>query len=433
MTKIIELPFLTRGKFEFKIIRVLSKDIDGGNGWYPAVCLFEKETDKLVCYTGLEQYLLSQFSKPKRYATLEGYAKSVVRFMNYLLQHEKIDGVQEVDKEILRRYQEYIKVQNDGTEMSYDSWKKHIAQVYQFLIGYYRYNFEKTDFNYEPEILRESRTHLNARSGKPATQDTNGVFTRPPRQKAGKCRYLPKDFLEMWLFELKMHDPEMYFPMMLQAYSGVREGGVLNLSRNSFHLPQGFGNITLDIEVRSSFVKEDTRKTPIGAIKKYRKQDVYPDFTDIVKVEYIEHLKREEAKFKRLGKKIKTDDPLFTNSYGNPLRYHNYNERCKKVFEEHFVPDLEAYCVATGQYDQHKALIDAYKRDWIGCHSMRHWFSMYLKVYKKLDDTQVMVWRGDDNKQSYLDYMHQNADAKENFMKVAFHFQVRMWEAIKDK
>ena len=104
----------------------------------------------------------------------------------------------------------------------------------------------------------------------------------------------------------------------------------------------------------------------------------------------------------------------------------------KEIFKEHFVPDLKEYCLATGQYEAQKALIDAYETEFFGNHVFRHWFTMYLKLHVRLDDVQIMDWRGDESEKSYRDYMHINRDIIENFDKVVFHFQADMFEAIKD-
>ncbi len=430
--QIIEIPSAIRQKIEYKVVKTPSKDVDGGNGQYPALCTINKETGRLNSVTGLEFYLHDMFSSGHRLANIESNVKVVSRMMNYILHEETINGIHEINPEILKRIEEHFKYKQSGEQVSRDTWYKYLNQIYRFLESYYEKNNDKVEFQYGPEDFRKTKTFVRAVDDKLVTVHAPNTHTAPPVQKQKKCRYLPNPYLALWKEEAKMHDPELYFAIEMQTDTGLREGELMNVARNKIYVPAGPGDIIVDIKERPEFVKKHTGKTPIGAIKRYREQKVYPEFNHEFKKAYKEHLLREEMKFKRLGKVIDPNGPLFTNKYGEPLTVHAYNERCKKLFFEHFVPDLEAYCIATGQYDANKALIDAYKKEFIGCHAHRHWFTMHLKVTEKLDDVQVANWRGDKNMTSYFTYMHTNHEILENFEKVSFRFQTEVLLAIKE-
>lgn len=433
MGNIVVLPSETRRKIRYQIIRTTTKEYDGGNAQYPAICIVDAETGLMIRPTYLETYILPKFTNGNSMVTIDAEARIVTRLMNYILLEEKIDGIHEIDRGVLARFEESLKHKDMDTLVSRDTWERYVDLLYDFLEAYYTQHQDEVDFQYDPKEFEKTKLRRNDNTGRLENIRSKQTFVVPPPPKQRKMRYLPYNLLEFFEEEVWMFEPDLLFATKLQSRSGIREGGIVNITKENIHVPD-VGPIVINIKEEADFVKEHKGKTKIGSIKKYRKQEVYPKFNHEIRRVYREHLQREEQKFKRLGKVWSPTDsgPLFTNKYGNPLTVHTYNERMKKLWKEHFVPDFEAYCIATGQYEINKALIDAYKKEWIGCHSLRHWFTMYLKCVEKLDDVQVANWRGDTNMTSYFTYMHTNQDILENFEKVSFYFQMDVLLAIQD-
>ena len=114
-----------------------------------------------------------------------------------------------------------------------------------------------------------------------------------------------------------MYDPELTLAVALQAYAGLREGEVVNLTYGRINLGYGgfgsIGDITLDITEPVPFAHEN-RTTSLGEIKINREQKVYTDFVDKILNLYQAHTGRHQAK------KYTTEetDPVFRNKWGCP-------------------------------------------------------------------------------------------------------------------
>ncbi|MGN0315688.1 MAG: tyrosine-type recombinase/integrase [Fusicatenibacter sp.] len=435
--QIIELPSSTRQKIEYRIVPVPCRDYRNGRGMFPSIYVFNTETGEQIGHTGLELYLIHHIRSSNTLSTITTAAKYWVKFLNYILHYESITGLEQVDKQILKRYADYIKLKEqgqakyEGEEIAPDSWHRQLNEVKNCLEEYYNFNHEKAGFSYTPDSLMKSREVYDKRTGKIEKKQFTD-WSEPTKPKERKIRYLPESYLELWLYEIRIHAPHLFLPTLLQAYSGLREGELVNLTWNRLHIPEGCGEIKIDLSETADHVAEHKGKTPIGHIKKFKSRTVYPSFKNEVRDAYKEHLIRVELQLRKTGKKIDPKGPIFFSKTGRPLTTDSYDKETKKIFREHFVPDLKNYCLATGQYETQKALIDAYETEFFGNHVLRHWFSMYLKVHEKLDDNQVAAWRGDENLMSYKTYMHKNHDILENFDKVVFRFQIDMFEAIRD-
>ena len=434
---IIELPHMVREKMEFRIIKVPCRDSKNGTGVFPAIYLFNTETGEMIGPTDLELYLIHHIRASNTLETIMKAAKWWVRFLNYILHEEDINGLEQIDRKLLTRYAEHIKLKEidqakwEDEEISPGSWSRHLKEIYNCLANYYKYNHKKAVFHYIPEELGYYQEKYNKETGK--TEDTFVLdWSTPPSPKELKIRYLPEKYLTFWFHEVRIHAPHLLLANMLQAYAGLREGAVVNLTWDKLIIPKGFGEIRINIKDPAEHVKEHKGKTKPGNLKKHKNRKVYPDFKNDVRDEYMNYKARTEVRLRKMGKTIDPKGPLFFSKTGLPLTTDLYNKEMKEIFKEYFVPDLKEYCLATGQYEAQKALIDAYETEFFGNHVFRHWFTMYLKLHVKLDDVQIMNWRGDESEKSYRDYMHINRDIIENFDKVVFHFQEDMFEAIKD-
>ena len=108
------------------------------------------------------------------------------------------------------------------------------------------------------------------------------------------------------------------------------------------------------------------------------------------------------------------------------MSVHTYKRRVKKLFFEHFLPDLKKASEQNGTWAIDAPYIEAYEDDYPGAHAFRHWFTMYLLQKAKLPTDLISKWRGDSNRESMLTYIHINADMLESFETAAHTFH-RSW------
>ena len=103
-----------------------------------------------------------------------------------------------------------------------------------------------------------------------------------------------------------------------------------------------------------------------------------------------------------------------------------YKGRVKKLFYEHFLPDLKKASEQMGTWAIDAPYIEAFEEDYPGAHAFRHWFTMYLFQRAQLTHDEISKWRGDKSRESMLTYIHVNADMLESFKMSAHTFQ-RSW------
>lgn len=433
-SNIIEVPSADRTKIEYKIIPVPCRDERNGSGFFPSIYLVEKDTQIPIGATHLEIYLWRHIEKGNSLAAIMTAAKRWVQFLNYILEHESITGLEKVDGNILTRFAEHIRKKDEkqakyeGEEISPDTWYRYLWEVKECLQEYYERNHEYLEFSYEPKSLVKNTQEYNRRTRK-IEEKQKIYWATPPKEKPRKLRYLPEAFLPMLLYEVKRYAPHLYFANLLQAYAGLREGEIVNITWDNLVGLSDLGYIEIQITETADHVSEHKGKTPIGHIKKFRSRRVYPKFNNEIKKAYDEHLARVQL---MRGDDFDWKGPVFWSKEGEILSTDSYSKDMRKVFLKHFVPDLKEYCLATGQYGIHKALIDEYEKSYIGNHAFRHWFSMYLKCHEKLDDNEIAMWRGDKNKNACKAYFHQNHEILMNFDKVIFQFQIDLFQVIKN-
>jgi integrase len=235
--------------------------------------------------------------------------------------------------------------------------------------------------------------------------------------------------LEALLYAAKKYEPMIYLSIALQAYSGLREGEVVNLSFSDISIKRRMGTvekISLDLNKSDKF---RMGKSHTGVIKKPRIQDVYCDFVEDIEDAIEFHKDYLEAR----GFSTEGDHPLFYNKQGNPMSVTTLQSRIRDLFNDYFLKILKETSDNTEFNGETYAYIEAYDDEYPGAHMFRHWFTMYLITKKKLRPEEVRKWRGDSpNSNSYEEYMHLNYDLIEEYRKTAYSFQERLIEDIYD-
>lgn len=429
MTKEYSFPSLQseRGKYVF-----LSKPVKVDRGEeivdFPCIVLCRKgAVDVPVWYPLFERwYISSNNAGIMASSTLRKRSCAVCAFLNYLLHKTTCGYIHEITLNDIRRFLISYKIKEDGQERSSRGWDEGVAYVYDFLANYYLHHEDKFDFGYKYEDLITKQAARNKNTGRLiVVNDYNHLAVKAPRQLTTKNRLLLYGYLDLLLLECEMYDPELALAVALQAYAGLREGEVVNVCYNRINMQYaGFGHIggiLINLSSPALFASAK-RKTEFGNIKVFREQNVYPDFIDKIMKLYDAHIARHEA----MGCETSGNAAVFLNNRKEPMSVHTYTARVKKVFYEHFLPDLKKASEIKGTWAVDAPFIEAFEEDYPGAHAFRHWFTMYLFQKAKESPDMVSKWRGDSNRESMFDYLHNNAEMLESFETASHTFQ-RSW------
>ena len=424
-----------RKGYVFKSVPV-QLTIDGSLVKYPCIGLYCVETGIAISHPGFERWYLSlREVSMKKSETMRKRAHHICCFMNYILWNTRINMLEELTIDDVRGFLVAFRTTVDGDDRDPSEWARGIYDVYRFLLEYITYN-ESHRFGLKKEDIYMVEKVINRRSKRnDILTNYNKLGVKPPKKSKKKNRFLLESYMEILIFDAIKYDPMVAFGMALQAYSGLREGEIVNLTRNSIELIYGgFGRISrinIDINDEAPFVKEQTRKSQFGNIKVYRTAKVYPDFND----EILRMYGRHEDLLDSLGVDRGAAMPLFVDKWGHPMSVDTYKGRVKKMFYEHFLPDLKKLCISENAWAENAPYIEAYEKEYPGAHMFRHWFTMYLVKHIQITRNQDIVdivadWRGDSNRESMEEYLHMNADIVAIYKSVAKSFQRSLLEEI---
>lgn len=400
---------------------------DGNTVQFPCIGLYRRDLVIPVAHPRFERWYL-QLNKSEELAsvTLRKRSIAVCAFLNFILWETSRSCLHEITLGDIRQFLRCYRNKENGQQRSSQGWHEGISFVYEFLCNYYLHNKDVFDFSYRYEDLISTQVVRNSSTRrKMVVKDYNFLSVKAPRQMTTKNRMLLYGYLDFILMECEMYDPELTLGVALQAYAGLREGEVVNLSYNRISLRYaGFGrigDISIDLTTPASFAMGD-RKADFGNIKVLRKQMVYPDFNDGMLRIYEAHTARHGA----MGYPVSGEAPVFLNEWGKPMSVHTYTRRIKELFYGHFLPDLKKASEKMGCWATDAPYIEAYEEDYPGAHAFRHWFTMYLFQRAKLTTDEISKWRGDSSRESMLTYIHINADMLEAYRSTAHTFQ-RSW------
>lgn len=400
----------------------------GENVQFPCIALYRKGIEPVpVRYPLFERwYIPVDRAEAMATATMRKRSAAVCAFLNYLLWETKCSQIHEITLNDIYGFLISYKTKENGQLRSGLGWDEGIAFVYEFLGSYYDHNKEVLQFSYKYEDLVTAYAVRNESTGRQAVAvEYNHLSVKAPKKLTKKNRLLLFGYLEFFLWECEMYDPELTLGVALQAYAGIREGEVVNLTYDRIILRYGgFGRISdviLDLTAPAPFAL-DQRKTDFGKIKVPRKQMVYPDFVEKMRKLYDKHMDRHNT----MGCETTGNNAVFLNRWKKPMSVDTYKGRVKKLFYEHFLPDLKKASEQMGTWAIDAPYIEAFEEDYPGAHAFRHWFTMYLFQRAQLTHDEISKWRGDKSQESMLTYIHVNADMLESFKMSAHTFQ-RSW------
>lgn len=417
---------IDRSKYKFLTKNILLHDEYGNQRLYYCIVLIESESKNVVCRTGLEKYVIDLSCVDVIGESTYRVAMSrVTAFLNYLLHNTNINSINEVSVNEIRGFLINSRIKTNGEEVKGDTWKRTQKDVFVFLENYYKYNHESIEFGYKGDDLRDITIVRNkdARHNKKyVITEYKALNVKAPKANDHKHRKrtIMYGHLEALLYTARKYDPMIYLAISLMAYAGLREGEVVNLAFSDVTERRKIGvleKITINLSVSDKF---RTGKSHTGVIKKYRQQDVYPDFLSNIDNAIEVHKDYLQA----YGFPQEGNNPIFYNKHGKAMSVTTLTSRIKELFQKYFLTILKETSSNTDFEGETYAFIEAYEDEYPGAHMFRHWFTMYLITKKKLRPEEVRKWRGDSpNSNAYEDYMHLNYDLIEAYKNTSYSFQ----------
>ena len=414
---------------------------------FPCIALYRQVSEELWLPSGFpqfERWYIGLDYADKSEITMNKKAYNICCFLNYLLWETHIEQISDVTVPTLRNFYASARFDRNGKQRAPGEWNRLAEDVSKFLINYHKRNADSFPFKYHPQELIKKGLVRNMKNEKIQIDQVNKLGVKPPRKNQVKNRYLLEEYLPIILFEAKKYDPMLVLPIMLQAYSGLREGEVVNVTRERIKIIDGgFGivrSIRIDLRHEADFAKAYKGKTPFGAIKVHRIQDIYTDFVQDVYKELDNH----ERLLRSRGISVVNDGPLFFNEYGKPMNVSCYCNRVKKLFKECFLPALIKLSDREGTWAKHAPFyekwVDSIDPDTLeriageypGAHMFRHWFTMYLITRTSMRVEEVAKWRGDSNITSMSDYIHTNREMLDLYKKYSFRYQESLLREVLD-
>lgn len=430
--------FISKNPTEYrKQCRFINRNVNiknegGGISSYPCIVLYERETGIPILYTELEKYISSLvISEIRDGETLAKRAVGVCNFLNYLLYETHINSIHECTLSTIREYLKFSRIKESGEKYNHDTWVKYRGFVFDFLNMYYKANKDILPFKYDGDQLQTIIYSTGKSKHKTFSKIQNaGLNVKGPRTTHKKNRILVKGYLDLLMFEAKKYEPRIALAIGLQAYAGLREGEVVNMTCSSLKIIRKQFSMVSTIELNllepAVFFVNWKKKTKPGSIKKNRIQKVYDDFISKIADLYDTHIQIMESK----GYDISKDAPLFVNHQGNPMTVQTYSGRVKGLFYDYFLPALKLTCEKQNTWADNAAFIETYEKEYPGAHMFRHWFTMYLITKAKLSIGEVMRWRGDASQDSMNSYIHENSELIEIYRDSSYTFQAQLLDDI---
>ena len=272
-----------RDRFVFRNRPIKYNKENGTVYQYPCIVLVDKLTDINVVYTRLEDYVISwNHDQDLEESTLNKRTSNIVVFLNYLWKYKSgIKGIEDITQLDIRDFLQYSKKKDSKSksEKKFDTWDRCYGNVIDFLKTYAQKNNNYIMMNIDPSDLEKRYRGYNSRTNSVEDKIKHAYFNvAPPDNLSIKNRVIKYDHLDMMLTLASIEKPELVLPIMLSAYAGLREGEIVNISRNS--IEPVFGNVghvitySVNLKKDAEFNLKRINKNNTGQIKKKRIQMV---------------------------------------------------------------------------------------------------------------------------------------------------------------
>lgn len=395
---------------------------EGSKNFYCIVLVDENNLP--VWYTGYERYLLISMDSYKADTTMKKRTLNVCEFLNFIMWHTNVNTINTCNINNIRDYLNFIKVDDYGEEMSFERWYDKKCDTFNFLGCYFECNNNRMAFNFKDEDLY-TKEIIQKNDKVVIEKRYKGLYVDAPKVTGRKkIRTLEHGYVYTLILEALKYDPEIALAIGLQAFAGLREGEIVNITHDRLKIRRGSFNsvigVEIDVRYPAPYFIDWPKKTSPGKIKRPRIQNVYKDFLgDIISLRE-RHLNKCNAK----GYSTDPGQPLFRNKYGKPLTVYAYTERVKKLFYEHFLPTLKKECVSDPEkWAEHGPYIEIYEDEYPGAHAFRHWFTMYLITKTDLMEAEISHIRGDNDRNTLLTYISVNKEISQAFEECSYSVQ----------
>lgn len=408
---------------------------------FPCIALYERSTGLPVGYPQYERwYLPIEESLQKKSETLRKKAASIVVFLNYVLYRTRCNSLDELELGHIRSFLLYYKTTKNGTPRDPTEWERGIRDIFMFLFRYAQCNQGQghlfaCDFRDLIKITVIDSQKINRRA---VVHEPKLMGVKGPDEKPRKNRYLMEGYLGFVLAAAAKYDPMILLGIALQAYGGLREGEVVNLTRSSMKLIYGgFGlcsKVEIDLTHDAQFFRQGSSQ---GHIKKKRTQLVYKDFIEDI----LRYVNEHDDLLRKKNCNENNDAPLFVNTWGKPMTVTTYCQRVKSLFYKYVIPAIHKLADKEGTWYEHAPFFELWedrvdhetgeiiRGKYPGAHMFRHWFTMYL-VTRNVKTETIAKLRGDKSPESMSQYIHVNAEIIDQFRTVNKSFQESVIEEI---
>ncbi|HEY5557555.1 hypothetical protein [Acetobacterium sp.] len=416
-------------------LRKLNFVTNYGMSYHYHICLVDKTNSLVLNYTRFEDYVSfdSKNGFYKADKTIRMALNNVCWFLNKIFIEHDFTSIEELTynniKAIFQTFAigEYNKT---NTPPKKETVSKRIITVFAFLSKYYDQHKNEVSFDYTANELYKQKEIVIRNNYKKTTRKIelvpNIVLNKPRISILNKNRELPESFLPCILLAARQYAPNLVLPIMLQAFCGLREGEVCNISYSQLvSLQKNY--YTIDVN-NLDFVTD----TPIGNVKIIRRQPVYPDFKEILEKETQNYLILINQKFKHNVDLNKDNAPAFYSIQGRPLAVQTYCRYVKSLFNRYGLPKIEKYIASLHIYEhkqKYAMYIDRYKEEYPGAHMFRHFYTLYLISHiKNINAMQLMAWRGDRSMESSIAYINNKGIFMERYKEIALNLQSLIFE-----
>ena len=335
---------------------------------------------------------------------LNAYGRYIVTFLNYIF-YESEDKIVDIRDLKLDLVNEYLEKHSRGSLANQKrGWKnKGVADEAAMAITYFIYWLTTSRINnrktlglkyiknslFKTEKYLSYNPHTGSRKEKERLKSI-GVYQTTQDNKSRKKVVTANLFSIKALIDIsKKNDPMMTFGIVLGAFVGLREGGIVQMTKDRIS-PYSPLNVLegCSIDLYNNNMTRGDGKG-MGSIKISRKQPVYEAFLQIFDKAYSEHLEL----LKKLGYDKNKYGALFIDDKGHamsPRTYLNRFYRLVKIMKNVFLDEaLAGNIYAAKEYEK---LIDADNR--LTPHSLRHFYTQTIEKLEK-DLLVVQYYRGD--------------------------------------
>lgn len=358
----------------------------------------------------LSEYLLQPRKRGGRLKvnSLTTKASYIVRFLNYILIENshifKVKDIMDLRFEHGVEFLNYYAITGVKRE-TVKYCENELKQLYYFLAKRGVLNFiSLSDFE-----LGSSKYDLTELIHSPFY----GV-DYPDDDYDNVLHYLPQELVLVFLDTVRSDKSvsRIALGVYFQFFGGLRVGEVVNISRSSISLKGPFGQFGIVVNLKNRKFRRDLKhRSSGGAVKKVRKQAIYPYKGNLLKNIYKNHIENYKA----------TDgsNALFVNDDGKAMTdysYRYYFNKLKKIFIKRLIDSddviLRNYAVFLKS------------KKW-STHLGRGVFSnMIAEVATNI--TQIRQARGDNTFDASMSYLTDT----EKMANELYNNQVDMWEML---